>query len=246
MLRRALALLLLAGPVAHVRAAGLEVVPILVELERGAPRASLLVRNLSDAPARMELAVSAWTEGPAGEAVLGPAPNLVVYPPLLELPPRGERKVRVSATSGFGSVEGAYRLFVSELPSPDRPAQKNAVRFLTRVGVPVFLLPPKKLVRLTLAEAAVRGGKLGFLLRNEGNTRLYPTQLTVEGLGSAGDVLFSGKVDAWYVLAGGQRALEYAVPKADCAKVRKLTIELTAGKIPVRTGVETPGGACAP
>lgn len=246
MLRRILLLGLLAGPAVHARAAGLEVVPILVELQAKTPRASVVVRNLADAPVRLELTANAWAHGPDGKMVLSPAPNLIVFPPILEIPAKGERKVRISATGGFGSVEGSYRIFVNELPSAVKPAQQTTIRFLTRVGIPVFLQPPKKLVRLELAEAAVKDGRLAFQLRNTGNTRLYPTNLVLAGLDAAGGQLFASKLDTWYVLAGSHRTFDFAIPKADCAKVRKLTIELPDGNIPVRTGVETPGGACGP
>lgn len=247
MLRRLLPFVLLAGPAVHARAAGLEVVPILVEIEPKAPRAHVVVRNLADAPVRLEISVSAWDQGPDGRMLLAPAPNLVVYPPLLELPAKGERQVRISAAGGFGAMEGSYRLFVNELPDPAKASgTTTAVRFLTRLGIPVFLLPPKKLARLEFAEAGVKDGRLAFQLRNTGNTRLYPTKVSVSGLDADGKPLFASELDTWYVLAGGHRTFDFAIPKADCAKVRKLTLELPAQQIPVRTGVETPGGACGP
>lgn len=246
MLRRLSLLLLLAGPVAHARAAGLQVVPILVEMAPKEPRASLVVRNHGDAPMRLEVKAFSWEESPEGKMVLGPAPNLVVFPPILELAPGSERKVRVSATGGFGAAEGSYRVFVRELPAAQAPRQKNAVHFLTQMGIPVFLSPPKPSLRMEIANAAVKGGRLAFELRNTGNRRLSPARMKVEAWDAAGKVIFESQVETWYVLAGGTKRFEVAVPPAECARVRKLTIELPAGKIPVRTGVETPGGACGP
>jgi fimbrial chaperone protein len=246
MLRRLALIGLLAGPAVHARAAGLQVVPILVELSANEPRASIVLRNLADAPIRLELTVSAWDQSPDGKMVLGPAPNLVVFPPILELAPQAERKVRVSATGGFGATEGSYRLFVNELPSTQKPTEKNAIRFLTRMGIPIFLSPTRSSLRVELAGAAAKDGHLAFDLRNVGTTRLSPGKVKIEGLGADGATLFSSQLDTWYVLAGGTRSFDFAVPAAACKRVRKLAIELPAGKIPIRTGVETPGGACGP
>jgi fimbrial chaperone protein len=246
MLRRLAPILLLVGAAPPARAAGLQVVPVLVELSAAEPRATVVVRNVADEPVRLELTVSAWDQAADGQMRLAPAPEMVVYPPLLQLAPREERKVRVSTTAAFGPRERSFRLFIRELPPAGRPSAPNAVRFLTRIGVPVFLSPTRPELRAEITGAAVHGGRLAVTIRNTGTTRLSPGKLKVEGLGDDGKSVFSAEVDLWYVLAGGERALEVALPEAGCDRARTVVVEAPVGEASVRARVETPRGACAP
>jgi P pilus assembly chaperone PapD len=246
MLRRLALLLFVIGAAPHARAAGLQVVPILVELSRAEPRAFVLVRNTSDASVRLESTVSAWDETRDGKMRLAPAPEFTVFPPLMELPAHGERKIRVSTTATFGEREQPYRLFIQELPPAEKPKEKAAIHFLTRLGIPVFLSPPRVDLKAEVREASAAGGQLKWVIKNTGNTRLSPTQLQLEGLLADGKKAWSESVDAWYVLAGGERAFEHKLPSESCSKVTAIVIEVPVGDEKVRARVETPGGACGP
>lgn len=246
MIRRLAPIVLLLGAASSARAAGLQVAPVLVELSRGEPRTTVAIRNLADAPVRLELTVSAWDQSPDGEMRLAPAPEILVYPPLLQLAPGEERKVRISTTATFGAKEQPYRLFVRELPQPERPAEKNAVRLLTRVSVPVFLLPSRPRLEAEITGAALHAGKLAVTIRNTGTTRLSPGKVKVEGLASDGKPVFSKETDVWYVLAGGTRVLDIPLPAEGCARARTVVVEAPVGETTVRARVETPRGACGP
>jgi fimbrial chaperone protein len=245
MLRRLAPIVLLLGA-ASARAAGLQVTPILVELSSAEPRSTLVVKNLAEGPVRLEITASAWEQLPDGQMRLAPAPELVAYPPLLQLAPQEERKVRVSTSAAFGAREKSYRLFIRELPPPETPSSPNAVRFLTRIGVPVFLLPAKPELRAEITGAAVHGGRLALTVRNTGTTRLSPAQLTIEGLGPDGNKVFSKQESLWYVLAGGERVLDVPLPAEGCTRAREVRVEVPVGDGNVRARVETPGGACGP
>jgi fimbrial chaperone protein len=245
MIRRLALTVLLLGAAAHVRAADLQVTPVLVELSRAEPRATVTVKNLADAPVRIEVTASAWDQAPDGQMRLAPAPEILVYPPLLQIAPHEERKLRISTTAGFGDREQPYRIFLRELPPPETPADKGTIRFVTKIGVPVFLLPARPELKAEIA-AAVHGGRLAVTLRNTGNTRLSPGKLKIEGLGDDGKPVFSTEADVWYVLAGGQRVLDLALPADACARVRAVAVTAPVGGGSVRARVEAPGGVCAP
>jgi fimbrial chaperone protein len=246
MLRRLALPLLLLGAAPLARAAGLQVSPVLVELSRAEPRATLVLKNLSDAPVRYEVTASAWDQAPDGEMRLAPAPEMLVYPPLLEVAAREERKIRVSTTATFGDREQSYRVFIRELPPPETPAEKTGVRFLTKVGIPVFLMPPRPDLRAEITGAAVHAGRLAVTLKNTGNTRLSPGKLKVEALAQDGKAVSSLELDVWYVLAGGERALDLKLPAEGCARARSLVVTAPVGGGSVRARVEAPGGVCAP
>jgi fimbrial chaperone protein len=246
MLRRLVILVLFLGAASPARAASLQVVPVVVELSAAEPRATLVVKNLGDAPVRLELSPSAWNQTPDGEMRLAPAPEVVVYPPLLQLAPQEERKVRISVTAGFGPREQSYRLFIQELPPAEKPAEKTAIRFLTRVGVPIFLMPARPELRAEITGTAVYAGRLAATLKNTGTTRISPGKAKIEGLDADGKSVFSTSFDFWYVLAGGERVIKAALPAEPCARVRAVVLEVPVGDAFVRARVATPGGACGP
>jgi fimbrial chaperone protein len=246
MIRRLASIVLLLGAAPSARAAGLEVSPVLVELSRTEPRANVVVKNLSDVAGRYEVTASAWEQTPDGQMRLAPAPEIVVYPPLLQVGAGEERKVRISTTAAFGSREKSYRLFVRELPPPEAPAQKGTVRVLMKFGIPIFLLPTRPDLRAEITGGAVHGGRLAVTLKNTGNTRLSPGKLKLEPLGADGKPLSSTDVDVWYVLAGGERVLDVPLPAEACALARFVDVTARVGDGTVRARVETPGGVCGP
>jgi fimbrial chaperone protein len=246
LIRRLAPILLLLGAASSARAAGLQVIPVLVELSAREPRAIVVLRNTADATVRLELTASLWEQTPSGQMRLAPAPEITVYPPLLEIAPREERKVRLSTSAPFGAKEQSYRLFIQELPPAEKPAAKVGVRLLTRIGIPVFLSPARPELKGEIVDGRVEGGHLRFSLKNTGTTRFSPGAVKVQALLRDGSVLSSGTVDLWYVLAGGTREIDYAVPAHYCDVVRTLEIEAPLGDAAVRARVEAPGGACAP
>jgi fimbrial chaperone protein len=246
MLRRLAPIMLLLGAAPSARAAGLQVTPVLVELSRSEPRATVVVKNLSEAPVRLEITASAWDQAPDGQMRLAPAPDLLVYPPLLQIAPQEERKVRISTIASFGERERSYRIFLRELPPPETPAEQGTIRLLTRIGVPVFLVPPRPERKAEITGVAVHAGRLALTLKNTGNTRLPPGKLRIEGLGVDGQRVFAADADVWYVLAGGERALDVPLPRVACAGARTVEVTAPVGEGFVRARVETPGGVCAP
>jgi fimbrial chaperone protein len=245
-LQRFALIVLLLGAVSHARAAGLQIVPVLVELSPTDPRASVIVRNVVDAPVRLELSVLAWDETRDGKMRFAPAPEFVVFPPILEIPARSERKVRISTTATFGAREQTFRLFVQELAPPEKPKEKAAIQFLTRIGIPVFLAPTKSELKAEFTEPVISAGHLKFLLKNTGTTRLSPGEIRIEGRLADDRPAFTDKVDSWYVLAGGERAFDFTIPPAECSRVSRIVIEAPLGDGKVTARVETPGGACGP
>jgi fimbrial chaperone protein len=205
-----------------------------------------VVRNVSDSQVRLDLSVSAWDQTADGQMRLAPAPEFVVFPPLLEIAPHGERKIRLSTTAKFGAREQSYRLFVQELATPEKPAEKPTIRFLTRIGIPVFLSPEKSEFRAEFSAVAISAGHLKFLLKNTGTTRLSPGEIKIEGRLADDRPAFTDKVDSWYVLAGGERAFDFTIPASECSRVSRIVIEAPLGDGKVTARVETPGGACGP
>jgi fimbrial chaperone protein len=177
---------------------------------------------------------------------LSPTEEVIVFPPLVTIGPGEERNLRVGTTAEAGPAEKSYRIFLEELPPPERPGERSQVRVLSRIGIPVFVAPLRTEARAALAELSLVKGRATFALRNTGTVRVRPSRVRLEGRGADGKALFARDLDAWYVLAGGERRYEVPLPAERCAEVRALAVEAALEKEVLRARAEAPGGACAP
>lgn len=162
--------------------------------------------------------------------------DLVFFPAMMEVKPAEEKKVRVGSTFRAPvTTERSYRIFFEELP----PAQVSAaatdtapkgaqVRVLTKMGVPIFVQPPNPIVKGDLANASVKSGTVAFDVRNVGNSFFTVNVATVTGLSKSGAVTFTRQQDGWYVLAGGMRHFDMAIPAAACAGTDRIKLDVAS------------------
>jgi fimbrial chaperone protein len=219
---------------------------VAVELSGREPRAILALHNGGPEPVRLEVKAHRWAQGDDGQMQLSPAEDLVVFPPLLTIGPGEGRNIRVGTTAEAGAEERSYRIFLEELPPAEKAGGAARVRVLSRIGIPVFVAPARAVARAALLDPSLEKGRALLALRNTGTVRIRPSQVRLEGLGADGRALFARDLDAWYVLAGGERRWEVPLPGEACAKVRALSVEAALEKEVLRARAEVPGGACAP
>lgn len=240
----ALGIGLASGP-GVARAQPLEVSPIELELTSAMGNGTLTIHNGGAEPLRLQVTAVAWQQGRGGEMLLASTRDITFYPGLLTVAPGEKRNVRVAAAAPFGEVEKTYRVFVEQLPGG--PARTdNAIRVRTKIGIPVYLEPPVPAPRAELADLARDGARVSFVLRSTGNVRIQPSSVRVVGRDEAGAVVFERPLQAWYVLARGDRAYDSEAPRGDCARVRTVSAEVALGKDTLRAELPTPGGVCAP
>jgi fimbrial chaperone protein len=229
----------------RARAAEVEVGPVLVNLSASTRNALVTVRNQGRDGVRFELQVRAWSQGPSGEMELSPTEDVAVYPPVLAIAPGEERNIRVGAVVAFGGVERSYRLVVQELAPPETPESGAQVRMLTRMLIPVFLLPAKPVAKAAIHDLAARGGQVTFRLVNEGTVHVRPESVKVTARGAGGDVVFESELPAWYVLAGGVREYAARIPAEACGKARTIEVAVDVAPEVLRARSAAPP-ACSP
>jgi len=231
------------GGAGTAAAATFTVDPTQIYLSGRTGSALLTLHNQSTETLRFQLSVFAWTQTPAGEMELVPTEDIVFFPALLTLKPSEMRRIRIGSATTPAAREKTYRIFVEELP----PAEKTTegVRVLTKMGIPIFVRPAKEVATATLVNLRQQDGGVRFTLNNAGTVHIVPQGITVRGLAGS-EVAFEKQLDGWYVLAGGRRDFEMALPEESCARVTSIVAEVQFATGRVQEHLQTPAGVCAP
>ena len=226
----------------EARAASLSVNPTRIRLSTRTPSSLLTVKNEGQTATRVQITAHAWSQRLDGEMDLKPTTDIVFFPSLLTLEPGQARTIRIGTTAAIGAAERTYRIFVEELPPLDR--QTNGVRVLTKMGIPIFMKPPKEVASATLNNLGQKSGKLFFTLTNDGTVHFVPNEIRVRGFaGSAAAV--DNRLEGWYILAGGRRDYDMAFPAAECSRITSVTVDVQFGSESLQERLQTPNGVCS-
>jgi fimbrial chaperone protein len=222
--------------------------PITITLSGKDQSALLTLKSQTSEEVRFKILVQAWDQNPKGEMQLKDTKDIVVFPGLLTLAPNEERKLRIGSTVPAGAAERSYRVFVEELPPLRAPqtANKSEVKVLTKMGVPIFVLPAKTTAAGTVEGLGLTKGKLAFTIKNTGNVHFLPQAVRVKAVDGKDATVFEKTVEAWYVLAGGTRVWEVEIPKDACAKAKAVTVAVEATEAKFSGRMDVPAAGCGP
>ncbi len=238
----------LAASVGEARASAFTVNPIRITLSGKDQSALLSLQSQSSESLRFKVVAKAWSQSPQGEMQLRDTKDIVVFPTLLTLGPKEERKLRIGSTVRAAAVEKAYRVFVQELPPLRTPksATKSEVRVLTKMGIPIFVRPTKTILAGKVEGIGLVRGKLSFTVRNTGNVYFLVRSVRVKVLDAHGATSFEKSVEGWYLLAGGTRIWTVEIPRSACLKSKAATIEVQSEDTSFGGRAQLAAVACGP
>ncbi|MBK9162271.1 MAG: molecular chaperone [Nitrosomonadales bacterium] len=96
--------------------------------------------NSGDKPANIQVRAMDWQQdAQSGAEQLTETDELVFFPKIFSVPPKGQQVVRVGYQKEVGNKEKSFRLFVRELPV-DEPGVTGA-RFALQISSPAFIYP---------------------------------------------------------------------------------------------------------
>ena len=228
----ALAGLSLWGPAAHA----LTISPVLVELSPARRIASITFENPADRPISFQTQALAWSQQD-GVDRYDETDELLVVPPIAEIPAGGKQIFRVTMRRPPGAQERAYRLIfenVTEISVP-RASDEVAVNILINHNLPVFVSAqgkPRAETRLGGCAARAQPATACVRLDNDGNRYAQVKTLTIE----SGDWRKEVQVSA-RVLAGAWRQWTFDVPPTAIGPL-KVTAQTRDG--PVTTELSLP------
>ena len=124
-------------------AASLVVGPTRVVFTDGTPVVAVTVTNQGSSEAVIQLQLMAWSQSDGADVYVPIDSNdIIACPSIFTVPPGQSQVVRVGLEEKRRdwSIEGAYRLFINEIPPEPTPGA-TAVQVAVRISVPVFLTP---------------------------------------------------------------------------------------------------------
>lgn len=212
-------------------------------------RTSLLtITNSGETSIDFEVSIEQWQQSKDGKDELSPAEGIVVFPLVLSVPPGENRNIRIGTRQPPQIVESTYRLFITELPSPDiqQPTSPGSqIRILKRFSLPVFVAPIEPVLTAEIVDSRIQNGQLGFTIRNTGNVHVQTSVIVLTGQTADEQIYFENSLDSVYILAGRERSFsQVALPQAGCEQVRQVTIRLDNRRHPLSTQIPTPNGIC--
>ncbi|MFA5924296.1 MAG: fimbria/pilus periplasmic chaperone [Methylococcaceae bacterium] len=173
--------LLLVGAALSGSIQAITISPVLIELSPARRVVSVTISNPSDQAMSFQAETLTWSQ-PDGTNHYEPTDDLLVAPPIAEIPPQASQIFRVTLRQPLsGTVEQAYRLVLEDV-SEELAPQPGVVAIRFKHNLPVYVTPPgetKAAPRWSRCAAAA--GKGCVRLDNDSNRRLRVSELTVAG-----------------------------------------------------------------
>lgn len=226
-----------------IQAGSFGILPVQIFLSPKSPNTVVSLHNQDQEALRLQFSAYVWEQDASGGIQLTPTGDVVFYPRLLSIPPGEKRNVRVGVAAGtFAEKERTYRLLVQEL-GPVARREERRIRMLTRLSLPVFLQPSTPQVNAQIENVAIARQRLRLSVRNIGNVHVQALAVRVTRE-AGGESLVETKTLASYVLAGGTREFELALPEGRCAEVDGAVVEVQTRQGSLQQRVALPTAAC--
>lgn len=242
LLKTLLCTLLLATVPDLARAGVVSVTPTLVSLTPGKTTELISLTNESDQPSRFEITANKWTETEDGRTELMPASDIVVFPPLVEIPAHDTKKIRLGVERISGASEQSYRLIAQELPRMRGADAQVQIQVLTKFSVPIFVVPTQTRAEAAVLDASFDQNVLSFTIANPGSAHFVLQRVDV--LGEGGAKPFTVTQKGWYILPGGKRTYHVFLGAEACRDAKSLLIKAVGDGPSAETRVAMPASAC--
>ena len=222
----ALTALCLHGAAVHA----LTISPVLVELSPARRVTSVTLTNSDSAPIRFQAQVLAWTQSNGADSYEETS-DLIVVPPIAEIPVGGSQIFRVTLRAKPAVQEQAFRLIfedVTEAVAPSVPSDNVGINIRVNHNLPVFFAAAGKqhtetrLGPCTLPPPSANGC---VRLDNDGNRYAQIKSLTVESDSWNKQVPISTRI-----LAGAWRQWTFDVPPTVTGPI-KVTADTRDGPV---------------
>lgn len=209
-----------------VRAQGLSVWPVTVQLAPGQLAASLTVTNQSDGETSFQVRPFAWHQKD-GAGQLATTDDVLASPPLGTIAAEATQVVRLVLRKPPQGREATYRILLDQIPPPAAP---GTVRIALRLSIPIFAEPATRAVPHVQWRILSNGRQSYLEAQNDGDRHEAVRDIMLASSGS------TDKIEANvspYILAGSTRRWRIITPGAPLAPGANLrvTAQMESGPI---------------
>jgi len=200
--------------------------PLRVDLSAKAPAAVIDVINTSAGALTLQIQQRGWVQN-AGSDAQSETRDLILSPAIFTLQPGEKQVVRIALRGAPDAQrERAYRVFVSEVPTPQLKVAPDAsgFRVALRMDLPLFVAPLQPAVPVPAYAVDANGARL--IVRNSGDAHIRYTDFTVL---QAGRKL--AELPIFTVLAGSERRFELPRDKLGAGGGLRVQANSNAGPI---------------
>jgi fimbrial chaperone protein len=201
-------------------AGSVTVFPLRVTFDSTRTADVVTVRNTDNKTLTLQTTVHKWTQAD-GEMVLLPTRDVLLAPPLIEIPPGESQSIRLVLRKEINDKDQeAYRLVLQELIRTGT-TQGAQMQMAFRVTLPVFVTAKNPTPPVPVAVVVNEAGQTYLKIKNTGKSHVQITKLNV--LDSQGSVATHSSM--LYVLPGS--IVPVKIPNLARPLRAGMTVELT-------------------
>jgi len=229
----------------RVPAADFSVSPIRLFFDAGQKTNVVTVKNNSPDKLTLQITIYQWSQDAETKDVFSPTSDIIAFPKILTIEKDRERLIRVGTRVPQGAFEKTYRIYLEEIPQPQKePPTETTLRTVMKVGLPVFIQPPKIEASANISGAGVVNGELGFSIENTGNIHFLIRGVDVTGLAPDGSNVFQTELAGWYLHAGRSKKFSFNIPEDICGKIDSLKIDVSTDRLSLTERINAPAQMC--
>jgi fimbrial chaperone protein len=210
---------------ATVYAQQVSISPLRVTFKGDQQSEILTLRNVSNAPFTVQPKVMKWSQRD-GKDVFEPTREVLVAPPIVEVPAGETQVIRLSLRRAPDSKEElSYRVFVQQVAAPQRN-NSSMLSFSWNLSLPIFVAPLNDVSTPNLEWVGqINGKNLELAVTNPGVQHIQVKSIKVESA-----VASTSSAQMIYVLGGQTDKLTVTAPAGTSDKVT-IVANTDAGEI---------------
>lgn len=155
--------------------------PVRIYLDGKTRSGTVVVENMGDEVLTVQAMMNSWTQEDGKDDLIVPTDDLIVSPPIFKVQPQSRQTVRVAnLKKPDARLEGAYRLYLQEVPPPRRPDEPG-MSVAVRMSLPIFITPTDVKTQAVLKWKAypVDDKNINLVLANSGNAHIQITGISI-------------------------------------------------------------------
>lgn len=207
--------------------------PIRLDFDRLTKTGVITISNDGDDNLQIQMKAFEWTQDAEGKDQYQETDDLIFFPKIATVAKGEKRLLRTSYKFPATERQKTYRLFIEEIPGPQKSVTPGAqITVAVRFGVPIFLKPLVEEVKGEVEDVKYADNKLKVTIRNSGNTHFFINSIQIKNA----DVV-SDEQKGWYLLAGAQRTYEFAL-KRPCSALRKFAVNVKSDAVEFNRSID--------